>query len=91
MAGRWAAPLTAPPSAPAAAAPAGPTAAELAGYSRRQRAYLGADPQKYKHFKPALSRRERGSFADASVAQEFEEEVRAAAVAGGGGRASRQG
>lgn len=57
------------------AAFAGPTAAELEGYSRRQRAYLGADPDKYKHFKPRLSRRERGSFADASVAAEFEEEV----------------
>lgn len=52
-------------------------------FSKRQRAWLGVgDPDKYQHFLPALSRKEKGSFADEYVEEEFDVEVRQAAVLG---------
>ncbi|EFN59453.1 expressed protein [Chlorella variabilis] len=44
-------------------------------FSKRQRAWLGVgDPDKYQHFLPALSRKEKGSFADEYVEEEFDVE-----------------
>ena len=53
------------------------SADELAalGYNKRQIAYMGVDPDKYKHFKPKLRRKDVGSYADDSVLQEFDAEV----------------
>lgn len=46
-------------------------------FSKRQLARMGlGDPDKVKHFLPALSRKEKGSFADDYVAEAFEMEVR---------------
>jgi hypothetical protein len=36
---------------------------------------MGVDPDKYKHFKPKLRRKDVGSYADDSVLQEFDAEV----------------
>jgi hypothetical protein len=43
----------------------------------RQRAWHGENPEKYKYFKPKLSRKELGSFATPSFAAAFDAEVRA--------------
>lgn len=46
-------------------------------FSKRQLKWMGLDdPEKTKHFLPALSRKELGSFADEYHAERFDVEVR---------------
>ena len=62
---------------PCSADPVDGTAVPPELFSKRQLAWMGVtdDPGKYKHFRPRLSRKERGSFADEYVAEEFDVEV----------------
>lgn len=48
----------------------------LEALSRRQRGWLGKEPERYKHFMPKLSRKERGAFGESEMLEEFDEEVR---------------
>ena len=50
---------------------------DMSLYTKRQRALLGEDPERYKRFFPRLSRRERGGYNDPEAAEEFDVEVRA--------------
>lgn len=45
-------------------------------YSKAQLAHYAPDPEKHKRFLPRLSRKDRSSYADPQVEQEFFEEVR---------------
>lgn len=51
------------------------TPEELAELSKRQQAYLGLNPEKYKRFLPKLSRKELGSYADEEFLEAYEEEL----------------
>lgn len=72
-------PAEAPESAAAAAEEADSEEEELEvpleNLTRRQRAWLGAEPERYKHFMPKLSRKERGAFGEQEMLEEFDEEV----------------